>query len=119
MVEIAKTIQPSARGELEITSINNEYLKRGKLNIKILGRGFAWLDTGNPGALLEAAEYVGAVQKRSGLYISCIEEIAYIKGFINKLQLLKLAEKFSKTDYGKYLMRLAEEDVDNVNTIRG
>lgn len=109
VVEIAKTIQPSARGELEITSINNEYLKKGKLNIKILGRGFAWLDTGNPGALLEAAEYVGAVQKRSGLYISCIEEIAYIKGFIDKLQLLKLAEKFSKTEYGKYLFRIANE----------
>ena len=90
-----------------------------KLNIKILGRGFAWLDTGNPNALLEAAEYVGAVQKRSGLYISCIEEIAYIKGFIDKFQLLKLAEKFSKTDYGKYLLRLAEEDTSNIKATRG
>ena len=88
VVEIAKTIKPSARGELEITSVNNEYLRRGKLNIKVLGRGFAWLDTGNPNALLEASEYVGAVQKRSGLYVSCIEEIAYIKGFIDKVQLV-------------------------------
>lgn len=119
VIEIAKTIRPSARGELEITSVNNEYLKKGKLNIKILGRGFAWLDTGNPNALLEAAEYVGAVQKRSGLYISCIEEIAYIKGFIDKFQLLKLAEKFSKTDYGKYLLRLTEEDTSNIKATRG
>lgn len=119
VVEIAKTIKPSARGELEITSVNNEYLRRGKLNIKVLGRGFAWLDTGNPNALLEASEYVGAVQKRSGLYVSCIEEIAYIKGFIDKVQLLKLAEKFAKTDYGKYLLRLAEEDVNEVSVVRG
>lgn len=119
VVEIAKTIKPSARGELEITSVNNEYLRRGKLNIKVLGRGFAWLDTGNPNALLEASEYVGAVQKRSGLYVSCIEEIAYIKGFIDKAQLLKLAEKFAKTDYGKYLLRLAEEDVNEVSVVRG
>ncbi len=119
VVEIAKTIKPSARGELEITSVNNEYLRRGKLNIKVLGRGFAWLDTGNPNALLEASEYVGAVQKRSGLYVSCIEEIAYIKGFIDKAQLLKLAEKFAKTDYGKYLLRLAEEDANEVSVVRG
>lgn len=119
VVEIAKTIKPSARGELEITSVNNEYLRRGKLNIKVLGRGFAWLDTGNPNALLEASEYVGAVQKRSGLYVACIEEIAYIKGFIDKAQLLKLAEKFAKTDYGKYLLRLAEEDVNEVSVVRG
>ena len=119
VVEIAKTIKPSARGELEITSVNNEYLRRGKLNIKVLGRGFAWLDTGNPNALLEASEYVGAVQKRSGLYVSCIEEIAYIKGFIDKIQLLKLAEKFAKTDYGKYLLRLAEEDANEVSVVRG
>lgn len=109
VVNIAKNIKPSKRGELEITSINNEYLKRKKLKVKIMSRGFTWLDTGNPEALLEASEFVGTMQKRTGLYISCIEEIAYTKGFISKIQLLHLAEQFSKTEYGKYLQRLAEE----------
>lgn len=107
VVEIAKNVKPSARGEIEITSINNEYLRRGTLHVETLGRGFAWLDTGNHDALLEAADYVAAVQKRQGLYISCIEEIAYKRGFISREQLLALAEPLLKTNYGKYLVEVA------------
>ena len=107
VVEIAKNVKPSARGEIEITSINNEYLQRGTLSVVTLGRGFAWLDSGNHDALLDAADYVAAVQKRQGLYISCIEEIAYRRHFITKEQLLKLAEPLMKTDYGKYLVEVA------------
>lgn len=108
VVEIAKNVKPSARGEIEITSVNNAYLERGDLQVETLGRGFAWLDTGNHDALLEAADFVAAFQKRQGLYISCIEEIAYKRGFINKEQLIKLAQPLLKTDYGKYLMEVAE-----------
>lgn len=108
VVRIAKTIKPSARGELEITSVNNEYLNRGTLHVETLGRGFAWLDTGNHDMLLAAADFVSAFQKRQGLYISCIEEIAYKRGFIDKEQLLKLAKPLMKTDYGKYLVEIAE-----------
>ena len=107
VVEIAKNVKPSARGEIEITSINNEYLNRGELQVETMGRGFAWLDTGNHDALLDAADFVCAFQKRQGLYISCIEEIAYKRGFIDKEQLLKLAEPLMKTDYGKYLVEVA------------
>ena len=108
VVEIAKTIKPSARGELEITAVNNAYLERGDLHVETLGRGFAWLDTGNHDMLLAAADFVSAFQKRQGLYISCIEEIAYKRGFIDKEQLVKLAQPLLKTDYGKYLMEIAE-----------
>lgn len=108
VVEIAANVKPSARGEIEITSINNEYLRRGTLHVETLGRGFAWLDTGNHDSLLDAADFVSAFQKRQGLYISCIEEIAYKRGFIDKEQLIKLAEPLIKTDYGKYLMEVAE-----------
>jgi len=107
VVEIAENVQPSARGEIEITSINNEYLRRGTLRVETMGRGFAWLDTGNPDAMLDAANFVAAFQKRQGLYISCIEEIAYKRGFIDKDQLLKLAAPLMKTDYGKYLVEVA------------
>lgn len=107
VVEIARNVKPSARGEIEITSINNEYLCRGKLRVETMGRGFAWLDTGNHDSLLEAADFVAAFQKRQGLYISCIEEIAYKRGFITKEQLLTLAEPLLKTDYGKYLVEVA------------
>lgn len=107
VVEIAKNVKPSARGEIEITSINNEYLRRGTLMVEQLGRGFAWLDTGNHDALLEAADFVAAFQKRQGLYISCIEEIAYKKGFIGRDQLLALAEPLMKTNYGQYLVEVA------------
>ena len=108
VVEIAKNVKPSARGEIEITSINNEYLRRGTLHVETLGRGFAWLDTGNHDALLDAADFVAAFQKRQGLYISCIEEIAFRRGFIDKEQLLKLAEPLMKTAYGRYLTEVAE-----------
>lgn len=107
VVEIAKNVKPSERGEIEITSVNNVYLERGDLHVETLGRGFAWLDTGNHDALLEAADFVAAFQKRQGLYISCIEEIAYKRGFIDKEQLLKLAQPLLKTEYGKYLVEVA------------
>ena len=108
VVEIAKNVKPSARGEIEITSINNEYLNRGSLQVETLGRGFAWLDTGTHDALLDAADFVAAFQKRQGLYISCIEEIAYKRGFITKEQLVELAQPLLKTAYGRYLLEIAE-----------
>ncbi len=108
VVEIAKHIQPSARGEIEITSVNNVYLERGTLSVETLGRGFAWLDTGNHDMLLAAADFVSAFQKRQGLYISCIEEIAYKRGFIDREQLIKLAQPLLKTEYGAYLMDIAD-----------
>ena len=107
VVEIAHNVKPSARGEIEITSINNEYLRRGTLRVETLGRGFAWLDTGNHDSLLDAADFVAAFQKRQGLYISCIEEIAYKRGFITKEQLLELAEPLMKTAYGQYMVEVA------------
>ena len=106
VVEKAKNVKPSARGEIEITTVNEMYLSEGKLNVKNLGRGVAWLDTGTHDALLEAATYVEAIQKRQGFYIACIEEIAYAKGWISKEQLNKLAEPMMKTEYGKYLVNL-------------
>ena len=107
VVEIAKNVKPSARGEIEITSVNNEYLRRGTLQVETLGRGFAWLDTGNHDMLLDAADFVAAFQKRQGLYISCIEEIAYRRGFIDREQLVKLAQPLLKTAYGQYLIDVA------------
>ena len=108
VVEIAANVKPSARGEIEITSVNNAYLERGDLYVETLGRGFAWLDTGNHDMLLDAADFVAAFQKRQGLYISCIEEIAYKRGFINREQLEKLAQPLLKTAYGQYLMEIAD-----------
>ena len=108
VVDIAKHIKPSARGELEITTVNNVYLEKGSLHVETLGRGFAWLDTGSHDMLLDAADFVAAFQKRQGLYISCIEEIAYKKGFIDAEQLRKLAEPLLKTAYGQYLLEVAE-----------
>ena len=109
VVEIAKNIQPSPRGELEITAVNNEYLRRSQLRVELLGRGTAWLDTGTHENLLESARFVEIIQKRQGLYVSCIEEIAYRKGYISREQLLKLAEPLLKTDYGQYLVKTAKE----------
>ena len=107
VIEIAKNIKPSDRGELEITAVNNAYLKAGDLKVETLGRGMAWLDTGNHDSLLDASNYVASIQKRQGLYISCIEEIAFKKGYITREQLLKLAEPMLKTEYGKYLAEVA------------
>lgn len=108
VVEISKSIKPSARGELEITAVNNEYLNRGTLNVKLLGRGMAWLDTGTHNTMLEASNFVETVQKRQGLYIACLEEIAYKKGYIDRHQLIELAKILNKSDYGTYLMKIAE-----------
>ena len=107
VIEIAKNVKPSDRGEVEITSVNEEYLKRGKLKVELLGRGMAWLDTGTHTGLLEAGNFIETVQKRQGLYIACLEEIAYLKGYISKEQLLITAEELKKTDYGHYLFNLA------------
>ena len=108
VIDIAKSIEPSPRGELEITSVNNVYLERGDLFVETLGRGFAWLDTGNHDMLLDAANFVSAFQKRQGLYVSCIEEIAYKRGFIDRDQLIALAGPLTKTAYGQYLLEIAE-----------
>ena len=108
VVEIAKHVKPSARGEIEITSVNNEYLTRGTLSVETLGRGFAWLDTGSHDMLFAAADFVAAFQKRQGLYISCIEEIAFRRGFIDEEQLIRLAQPLLKTEYGQYLLEVAK-----------
>ncbi|WP_434798755.1 glucose-1-phosphate thymidylyltransferase RfbA [Terrisporobacter vanillatitrophus] len=113
IVEIAKNVKPSDRGELEITSVNNEYLKRGKLKVELFGRGMAWLDTGTHKGLLDASNYVEAVQTRQGLYIACLEEIAYRKKYITKEQLIELAKPLMKTDYGKYLVKVSKENLED------
>ena len=109
VVEIAKSVKPSQRGELEITSINNTYLEQGRLHVNLLGRGMAWLDTGSPKGMLKAAEFVHTVQDMQGFYISCIEEIAWRRGFISLEQLHKLGEELKMTDYGQYLISISEE----------
>ena len=111
VVNIAKSIKPSPRGELEITTVNNEYLKRGDLRVNLFGRGLAWLDTGTHESLLAAAYFVQLVQSRQGVYIACREEIAYRMKYISREQLLALAEPMLKTDYGQYLKRVAEEEI--------
>lgn len=108
VVEIAKTIKPSERGEIEITAINNEYLKRGKLFVTLMGRGMTWLDTGSPSGMIQASEFVKTIQERQGFYISCIEEIAWRKGFIDRTQLIKLGDELSSTEYGMYIKSIAE-----------
>ncbi len=112
VIEIAKNVKPSARGEIEITSINNEYLRRGTLKVELFGRGMAWLDTGTHRAMLDAANFIEAVQTRQGLYVACLEEIAYNNGFINKEQLISQADKLKTTEYGQYLYKLAGKETD-------
>ena len=109
VVEIAKNVKPSARGEYEITSVNNEYLRRKKLKVQLMQRGMAWLDTGTPGGMIKAGAFVQTVQEMQGFYISCIEEIAWRRGFIDDAQLRKLGEDLKKVDYGKYLLSLLED----------
>ena len=108
VIEIAKGIKPSARGELEITTVNQEYLLQNKLKTEIMGRGYAWLDTGTEDSLLEASNFIQTIEKRQGLKVACIEEIAYEKGYISKEQLLVLAEEYKNNDYGTYLLKLVE-----------
>ena len=109
VVDIAKHIQPSPRGELEISDVNSEYLKRGQLDVKLMGRGYAWLDTGTHDSMMEAANFIATVQKRQNLKVACLEEIAYRMGYIDRAQLVKLAQPLKKNDYGQYLLRLAKE----------
>ncbi|MFC1826201.1 sugar nucleotidyltransferase, partial [Thermodesulfobacteriota bacterium] len=113
VVNIAANLKPSARGELEITDVNTEYLRRGQLRVELLGRGFAWLDTGTQEALQQAASFVQVIQARQGLKISCIEEIAYRNGYINKEQLTRLASEMIQNEYGQYLMDLIAEEENN------
>lgn len=108
VVEIAKSIQPSARGELEISSVNSAYLEKGDLNVVLLSRGMAWLDTGTPGGMIRAAEFVQTMQEMQGMYVSCIEEIAWRRGFISTEQLNHLGEELKMTEYGRYLIKLAQ-----------
>ncbi len=109
VIEIAKNVQPSERGEVEITAVNNEYLKRGNLSVELMNRGMAWLDTGTPSNMLRASSFVETVQERQGVYIACLEEIAWRKNYIDDEQLRKLGEKTKKTSYGKYILSLLEK----------
>ena len=111
VVEIAKNIKPSARGELEITTVNQKYLERGDLKVELMGRGYAWLDTGTHESLLEASNYIQTIENRQGLKVACIEEIAYEMGYISKEKLIELAQPFKKNQYGQYLLRRADEEV--------
>lgn len=110
VVEIAKNIKPSERGELEITAVNNEYIRRGRLKVKLFGRGMAWFDTGSPHALHEAGEFVGMIQEKQGYYISCIEEIAWRRHFIDREQFEALGKELENSEYGKYILRLAGDE---------
>lgn len=112
VVEIAKNVKPSARGEIEITAVNNAYLEMGELKVKLMGRGLAWLDTGTPASMLKAAEFVEAVQSMTGYYVACLEEIAWRRGFITTEQLIVLGEGLKMTEYGKYLLEIAKGEVE-------
>ena len=110
VIEIAKSVKPSERGEIEISAINNEYLKMGELDVRLMKRGMAWLDTGTPKGMLQAAMFVETVQDRQGFYVSCIEEIAWRRGFIDTCQLKKLGDELKSTDYGRYILGIAEAE---------
>lgn len=112
VVKVAKNIKPSARGELEITSVNLDYLSRDKLNVKCFGRGFAWLDTGTTDSLMEASNFIETIEKRQGFKVAALEEIAFRKGYITAEQLLALAQPMAKNEYGAYLIQLAENGVE-------
>lgn len=112
VVEIAKNVKPSERGEIEITAVNNAYLEMGQLRVELMGRGIAWLDTGTPGGMIRASQFVQTVQDRQGFYVACIEEIAWRRGFINTQQLRQLGESLKMTDYGQYLLSLAMEEAE-------
>ena len=116
VVEKAKSLEPSARGELEITDLNRLFLNEGRLSVKLLGRGMAWLDTGTHESLLQASNYIATIEKRQGLKVACLEEIAFTKGYINKEQLLELAEPLKKNQYGQYLIKIADEDILTINS---
>lgn len=113
VIQIAKSIKPSIRGELEITTVNNEYLKRGKLFVTLMGRGMTWLDTGTPSGMLQASEFVQTIQERQGFYVSCIEEIAWRRKFITTEQLYELGKELDKTEYGEYLMTLSRTKIED------
>lgn len=110
VIDIAKNIKPSSRGELEITDINKEYLRQGKLDVKLMGRGYAWLDTGTHDSMLEASNFIATIERRQNLKVACLEEIAYRMGYIDRDQLTQLAKALKKNDYGQYLLRLAAEN---------
>jgi glucose-1-phosphate thymidylyltransferase len=118
VVKKAKSLKPSARGELEITDLNRLYLNDGELEVRVMGRGMAWLDTGTYESLLQAANFIATLEQRQGLKASCVEEIAYKRGFINKEQLISLAEPVKKSQYGKYLLKIASEDIDGFETMK-
>ena len=109
VIEIAKNVKPSERGEIEITSVNNEYLRNGDLSVKLLGRGMAWLDTGTPSGIMKAAEFIEAVQSRQGFYIACLEEIAWRNGFISDDKFKEIGNKMKMTEYGQYILSLLKE----------
>jgi glucose-1-phosphate thymidylyltransferase len=111
VIQIAKTLKPSGRGELEITDVNREYLRRGKLKVQVFGRGMAWMDAGTHESLLESANFIETIQKRQGMYVACIEEIAYRLGYITREQLRELAKSLGNTDYGRYLVFVADDSI--------